>query len=123
MSGQTSLIHPRGMSQRLAWVFAVSALVLALGLGGCRAGARNSNGAAQTTQQGQSGAPSGATTGATGTPTSGATGSGWSGSANSAALQQLQTIDNQNQSDAQQLNTAQTSAGVNYASQSTNTIP
>jgi hypothetical protein len=103
------------MSLRLAWLFAASALVVALGLGGCRAGARNSTGGAQTTQQSQSGAPSGAKTGSTN--------SGAPGSSNSTTLKQLQTIDNQDQSDSQQLNSAQTSAGVNYISQSSNTIP
>jgi hypothetical protein len=114
MRRQISLVHPRALNQRLAWVFAASALALTLALGGCRSGAHNG---ASTNQQTQSGPSTGATTGsATGASTS-------STPSNSAALQQLQTIDNQNQSDAQQLSADQTSAGVNYTSQQAQAQP
>jgi len=106
--------HPRSWSQRAAWVFAVSALALTLALGGCAPRARNSGSPAiQQTQGGASttGTSAGSSTGAT------------TGSSNSAALQQLQTIDNQNQSDSQQLNSAQNDSGVNYASQENQTQP
>lgn len=112
MRRQTTLVPSHTIRQRLAWVFAASALTLTLGLGGCRSGA--SNGGAQTIQQTQSGASTSANSGA-------ATGSATS--SNSAALQQLQTVDNQNQSDTQQLNAAQTGASVNYTSQQSQTQP
>ena len=110
MQGQKTLGHPRALSQRVAWVFAASALTLTLALGGCRAGARN--GGSQTIQQTQGGA-TGTTGGATGSATP----------SNSAALQQLQSIDNQNQSSEQQLSADQTSAGTNYTSQQSQTQP
>lgn len=113
MYGQASSALPRTLRRRLAFAVAASALVLTLGLGGCRTGARNANQGSQTTQQQSGAATSGASTGA----------GGASSSTNSAALQQLQTIDNQNQSDAQQLNSAQNDAGVNYASQGNETLP
>lgn len=112
MNGQTSFAGPRTLGQRLAWAVAALALVLTLALGGCRAGAHSANQGNQTTQQ-QSGATPGGTTSA----------GGATAGSNSAALQQLQTIDNQNQSDSQQLNSAQSSASVNYASQDTETLP
>lgn len=96
-------LHPRSLRQRVAWMCAASALTLTLALGGCRAGAVH-----QTTQ------PSGAST-------SSATGAG--ASSNSAALQQLQSIDTTNQSDTQQLNSVQSDAGVNYSSQESQTLP
>ena len=116
MDEHTSLPRSRSLSQRMAWVFAASALALTLALGGCRSSAHN--GGAQTTQQTQGGA-AGVTSGGS----SGAATSSSAGGSNSAALQQLQGIDNQNQSDAQQLNSAQSSAGVNYSSQQNQTQP
>ena len=115
MDEHTSLRRSRSLGQRTAWVFAASALALTLALGGCRSTTRN--GGAQTTQQTQGGA-AGATSGGS----SGAAPSSSAGGSNSA-LQQLQGIDNQNQSDAQQLNSAQSSAGVNYSSQQNQTQP
>lgn len=112
MRSQATLVPSRALGQRLAWVFAASALTLTLALGGCRSGARN--GGAQTIQQTRSGASTSTNSGAA---TRSAT------SSNSAALQQLQTIDNQNQSDTQQLNAAQTGASVNYTSQQSQTQP
>lgn len=103
MDGRTA--RSRSLGQRAAWIFAASALTLTLALGGCGSAARN--GGTQATQQTQSGASNG----------SNASGS------NSAALQQLQGIDNQNQSDAQQLNSIQSAAGVNYSSQQNQTQP
>lgn len=111
MEGRTSLSRSRSLSQRAAWVVAASALALTLALGGCRSTSRT--GGAQAVQQTQSGATS---------ASSAAGGSSASGSS-SAALQQLQGIDNQNQSDAQQLGSAQSAAGVNYSSQQTQTQP
>jgi hypothetical protein len=96
-------------------VLAASALALTLALGGCRAGART--GGSQTIQQTQGGATSASSA------SNGAGSTGSTGSSNSAALQQLQTIDNQNQSDSQQLNAAQSDAGVNYSSQENQTQP
>ncbi len=105
MRGQTSLTHSRTLGKRLALIFAASALTLTLALGGCRSGARG-----QTIQQTQGGASSDA-------------GAGSTTSSNSAALQQLQSIDDQNQSDAQQLDATQSGASVNYASQESQTQP
>lgn len=105
MDGRTARSRSRSLGQRAAWIFAASALTLTLALGGCGSAARN--GGTQATQQTQSGASNG----------SNASGS------NSAALQQLQGIDNQNQSDAQQLNSIQSAAGVNYSSQQNQTQP
>jgi hypothetical protein len=105
MHGKLSLQRPRSISERAAWVAAVSALALTLALGGCRAGAHTGN-SQSTIQQGQSGA-------------SGATG----GSSNSPSLQQLESVDSQNQSDIQQLDSAQNAAGVNYSSQENQTQP
>lgn|SRR5512146_1480660 len=112
MSGSTSSFRSRSLSQRAAWLFAASALTLALALGGCGAGARHSSNppATQQTQQTQSGSSS-ATSGAT------------TGSSNSSSLKQLETIDSQDQGDSQQLNSAQNNAGVNYSSQENNTLP
>ena len=109
MDGRTA--RSRSLGQRAAWIFAASALTLTLALGGCGSAARN--GGTQATQQTQSGASS---------ATGASNGSNASGS-NSAALQQLQGIDNQNQSDAQQLNSIQSAAGVNYSSQQNQTQP
>ena len=103
--------RPRSLSQRAAWFFAASALMLALALGGCRAGAHNTG--SQTppqTQQTQQ-APAGATSGPS------------SGSNNSSSLQQLENIDSQDQGDSSQLNSAQNDAGVNSSSQENNTLP
>lgn len=111
---QTSLHHPRSWSQRAAWAFAASALALTLALGGCGT-SRAHNGGSPAIQQTQGASTTGSTTGAS----TGAT----TGSSNSSALQQLQSIDNQNQSDSQQLNSAQNDAGVNYASQENQTQP
>lgn len=116
MREQTTHPEPRALSQRLAWVFAASALTLTLALGGCRSGARN--GGAPTIQQTQGGATTGTSSGASTGSTTGST-----SPSNSAALQQLQSIDNQNQSDAQQLGAAQSGAGVNYASQQSQPQP
>ncbi len=113
---QTLSHHPRSWLQRAAWVFAASALALTLALGGCAA-PHARNGGSPTIQQTQGGSSS-----ATGTSTGASTGA-TTGSSNSAALQQLQNIDNQNQSDSQQLNSAQNDAGVNYASQENQTQP
>lgn len=107
MSGQASAAFSRRVGQRLAWALAASTLVLTLALGGCQSGAHHASQGNQTTQQ----QASGTTTGSSST------------GANSAALQQLQTIDNQNQSDAQQLSGAQSAAGLNYASQDNQTQP
>jgi len=115
MRGRTTLTGQRALGQRLAWVFAAAALTLTLALGGCRASARN--GGAQGAQQTQSGATTGASHASTGSTAGSATPS------NSAALQQLQTIDNQNQSDLQQLSSAQSGAGVNYTSQQSQAQP
>lgn len=109
MNGQASSASPRALGQRLVWAVAAAALTLTLALGGCAAGAHHANQGAQTTQQ-QSGATSTSAGGAT-------------AGSNSAALQQLQAVDNQNQSDSQQLISAQGAAGVNYASQDTATLP
>lgn len=109
---RSTTAHPRSLSQRAAWFFAASALALALALGGCRAGARNTG--SQTppqTQQAPAGATSSSSTGAT------------TGSTNSSSLQQLENIDGQDQSDSSQLNSAQNDAGVNYSSQENNTLP
>ncbi|HET9111573.1 MAG TPA: hypothetical protein VFN78_12165 [Ktedonobacterales bacterium] len=116
MDGYTSLSRSRSLSQRAGWIFAVSALALTLALGGCRSGARN--GGVQTIQHTQGGA-AGSTSGGS----SGVAAGSSAGGSNSAALQQLQGIDNQNQSDAQQLNAAQSSAGVNYSSQQNQAQP
>lgn len=105
-----STAHPRSLSRRAAWFFAASALTLALALGGCRAGARNTGSQTPQIQQTQQ-APAGATSG----PSTGAT--------NSSSLQQLENIDSQDQNDSSQLNSAQNDAGVNYSSQENNTLP
>lgn len=116
MRGSTSRFALRSLSQRAAWLLAASALSLTLGLGGCRAGAHNANNppTTQQTQQTQSGSSS---------VTSGATSGATTGSSNAFSLQQLQSIDSQDQSDSQQLNSAQNNAGVNYSSQENNTLP
>lgn len=106
MQGQARCTRPRAFRQRLAWTFVATALTLTLALGGCRATAHNSG--APFSQQAQGGTSSGAPTGST-------TSSG--GSSDSAAVQQLQSIDSQNQSEQQQLDAAQSGAGVNYTSQ------
>ena len=108
MNGQASSAGLRALGQRLAWAVAAAALTLTLALGGCAAGAHHANQGAQTTQQ-QSGVATSA--------------GGATAGSNSAALQQLQVVDNQNQSDSQQLTSAQGAAGVNYASQDTATLP
>ena len=108
MHGKLSLQRPRSISERAAWVAAVSALTLTLALGGCRAGAHTEN-IQSTIQQGQSGV-----SGAAGATT---------GSSNNPSLQQLEGIDSQNQSDIQQLDSAQNDAGVNYSSQEDQTQP
>jgi hypothetical protein len=74
------------------------ALVVALALGGCRAGARN-------------GGATNPTTGQTTTATS-ATGAG-----NNAALQQLQTDEQQYQLDQQQITNAANVANTDFSSQ------
>jgi hypothetical protein len=109
MRVSTAHSRSRTWSQRAAWLFAASALALTLALGGCRAGAHNTG--SQTPPQSQQ-APSGA-------PTPGST----TGSNNSSSLQQLENIDSQDQNDSQQLNSAQSNAGVNYSSQENNTLP
>jgi hypothetical protein len=111
---QTVSHHSRSWSQRAAWVFAASALALTLALGGC-ATPHARNGGSPTFQQTQGGSS------ATGTSAGSSTGA-TTGSSNSS-VQQLQNIDNQNQSDAQQLNSAQNDSGVNYASQENQTQP
>lgn len=117
-----STAHPRSRawSQRAAWFFAASALMLTLALGGCRAGAHNTG--SQTppqTQQAPSGAPGASSAGSSTGSTTGST----TGSSNSSSLQQLENIDSQDQNDSQQLNSAQSDAGVNYSSQENNTLP
>jgi hypothetical protein len=111
---QTGSHHPRSWSQRPAWVFAASALALTLALGGC-ATPHARNGGSPTFQQTQGGSS------ATGTSAGSSTGA-TTGSSNSS-VQQLQNIDNQNQSDSQQLNSAQNDSGVNYSSQENQTQP
>ena len=113
MRSEMASRRSRSFSQRAAWVVAASALTLTLALGGCRAGGNQ-----PTIQQGQSGV-SGASTGSTTGASSGAS----TGGSNNSSLQQLETIDNQNQSDSQQLNSAQSDAGVNYSSQENQTQP
>lgn len=120
MRVSTAHSRSRTWSQRAAWLFAVSALALTLALGGCRAGAHNTG--SQTppqSQQAPSGAPGGSSTGSTSGSTPGST----TGSNNSSSLQQLENIDSQDQNDSQQLNSAQSNAGVNYSSQENNTLP
>lgn len=113
MRTEMALRHSRSFSQRAAWVVAASALTLTLALGGCRAGARN-DGAQPTIQQNQSGASSVSAGSTTGSST---------GASNNSSLQQLENIDNQNQGDSSQLNSAQNDAGVNYSSQENQTQP
>lgn len=105
MHGKLSRQRPRSISERAAWVAAVSALALTLAVGGCRAGA-HTGGSQSTIWQGQSGA-AGAST----------------GSSNNPSLQQLESIDSQNQSVIQQLGSAQNDAGVNYSSEENQTQP
>ncbi len=105
--------HARGewsLARRAGMALAIPALVLAIALGGCRAsGARNGNGAGA----GNSGVP--VTQSTSGTGSSSATST--SGSGSNAALRQLESVDSQNQTDQQQLNSAGSSAGVDYSSQ------
>lgn len=120
----TQQITTRGLrsgqpvGRRVAWLFAASALTLTLALGGCRSGAARQNGGQpiQQTQGGSSvaGSTSGSSTSSTTSSSSSSTGSTPSGG---SALQQLQGVDQQNQNDQQQLNSAQNNAGVNYSSQ------
>lgn len=108
MRMQLARISMRSLKQRGAYALVACGLALTLALGGC--GARSGSGVA--TQQTTSGTTSGASTGAT-------TG----GSANSAAIQQLQGVDSQNQSDASQLSAAQNDAGTNFSTQENETQP
>ncbi len=108
MRNEMAYRRSQSLSRRAAWLVAASALALTLALGGCRAGART--GGSQSTVQ-QTGASAGTTTGPS------------AGSSNSSSLQQLENIDNQNQSDSQQLNSAQNDAGVNYSGQENQTQP
>lgn len=91
-----------GLRRKASVCVAVAALAVTLALGGCRTGA------AHTASPSTHGA---------GSLSNGA------GSSNSSSLQQLQSIDSQNQSDSQQLSGAQSNAGVNYSSQESQTQP
>lgn len=98
--------HARGrqsLARRAGWMLGVSALALTIALGGCRAGARNNNSDVPVSQS---------TSGS-----SSATGATSSGTGDNAALQRLEGADTQNQTDQQQLNSAQNSASVDYSSQ------
>lgn len=101
--------HQRGDQPRIrraAATLAIPALALAIALGGCHAGAtRDTSGGAPVSQ--------GATT-----TTSGA---GKTGS--NAALQRLEGVDAQNQTDQQQLSGAQQNAGVDYPALDTTIQP
>ncbi len=95
--------HARGewsLARRAGLTLVIPALALTIALGGCRAGARNGNN--------NNGGP---------TVTQSATSTSTSGSGSNASLQQLENIDSQNQTDQQQLNSAGSSAGVDYSSQ------
>lgn len=109
MHAQHTRTYRRGDRPRIrraAATLAISALALAIALGGCHAGAaRDTGGGAPVSQ--------GATT----------TTSGASGTASNAALQRLQGIDAQNQVDQQQLSGAQQNAGVDYPAQDTTIQP
>jgi len=108
MGVQTRARSGRSLARRAGLMLAIPALALTIALGGCRASARNgnTNGGATVTQS------------ASGTGSSSATSTSGTGSSNSnAALQQLETIDSQNQTDQQQINSAQNNANVDYSSQ------
>lgn len=102
----------RSLGRRAGMMLAIPALALTLALGGCRAGsARNTSG-------GNGGATVSQSAGSSSSSATGATSTGSSGSTSNAALQQLESVDSQNQTDQQQINSAGSNAGVNYSSQS-----
>ncbi len=101
MGVQTRARSGQSLARRAGWMLGVSALALTIALGGCRAGARNTG---APVSQGANSSTS-------------ATSATSSGSGSNAALQQLEGVDSQNQSDQQQLNSAQNSAGVDYSIQ------
>ncbi len=103
---KTSQKGVSGLRRQASVCVAVAALAATLALGGCRTGA------AHTTSPSTHGA--GSISNGAGSTT---------GSSNSSSLQQLQSIDSQNQSDTQQLSGAQSSAGVDYSSQENQTQP
>lgn len=103
---KTSQKGVSGLRRHASVYVAVAALAATLALGGCRTGA------AHTTSPSIHGA--GSLSNGAGSAT---------GSSNSSSLQQLQSIDSQNQNDTQQLSGAQSSAGVNYSSQESQTQP
>ncbi len=105
MGVQTHVRSGRSLARRAGLMLAIPALALTIALGGCRAGNAHATNGGASVSQSASGA-------------SGATSTGSGGSTSNAALQQLESIDNQNQNDQQQLNSAQQNAGVNYSTQS-----
>jgi hypothetical protein len=111
MGVQTHARSGRSLARRAGLMLAIPALALTLALGGCRASARNGNtnggGSATVTQS----------AGGTGSSSATSTTSGSGGGGSNAALQQLENVDSQNQTDQQQLNSAGNNAGVDYSSQ------
>jgi hypothetical protein len=106
----------RPLARRASVMVAIPALVLAIALGGCRAsGARNGAGA------GNSNVP--VTQSTSGTGSSSVTSTGNSGGGSNAALQQIEQLDSQNQTDQQQLGAAGSDASVDYSSQDNSIQP
>ncbi|HEU0027494.1 MAG TPA: hypothetical protein VFQ25_10295 [Ktedonobacterales bacterium] len=106
----------RSLGRRATVMVAIPALVLAIALGGCRAsGARNGG-------NGNSNVPVTQSTSGSGSSSTATTSNSGGGGSN-AALQQLESVDSQNQTDQQQLGSAGSAASVDYSSQDNSIQP